>query len=159
MFAPQHHRVLRRRCRLPRCGRDGVQGRQQGQAGVHNVEGNKATIDSFTQSLQSNQSTPVRGDVHDDGERAGHRRLRRRPLQRRAGLPRDPDRADASNVQVIVNSSGEYSCNQSGAGGAWSCQKLGQADAATQNKIFDIYTPVALGLLPQGRLTGGRAGR
>jgi len=40
-----------------------------------------------------------------------------------------------------VNSSGEYTCNQSGAGGAWSCQKLGQADAASENKIFDIYTP------------------
>ena len=40
-----------------------------------------------------------------------------------------------------MNSSGEYACNQSGSGGAWSCQKLGQADAATENKIFDFYTP------------------
>ena len=49
--------------------------------------------------------------------------------------------SSASNVQVIVNSSGEYLCNQSGSAGAWSCQKLSKADAATQNKIFDIYTP------------------
>ncbi len=40
-----------------------------------------------------------------------------------------------------MNSSGEYTCNQSGPGGAWSCQKLGQADAATENRIFDVYTP------------------
>ena len=40
-----------------------------------------------------------------------------------------------------MNSSGEYVCNQSGSAGAWSCQKLSKADAATQNKIFDIYTP------------------
>ena len=42
---------------------------------------------------------------------------------------------------MIVNSSGEYTCNQSGSGGAWSCQKLGTADAASENKIFDFYTP------------------
>ena len=40
-----------------------------------------------------------------------------------------------------MNSSGEYACSQSGSGAAWSCQKLGQADAATENKIFDVYTP------------------
>jgi hypothetical protein len=44
-------------------------------------------------------------------------------------------------VQVIVNSSGEYLCNQSGSAAAWSCRKLSKDDAATQNKIFDIYTP------------------
>ena len=108
---------------------------------VHNVEGNKATIDSFTPEPAIHQGHAVRGDLHDDGELAGHRRLRRRPIERRAGLPRDPDGTEASNVQVIVNPSGEYVCNQSGAGGAWSCQKLGQADAAAENKIFDLYTP------------------
>jgi hypothetical protein len=49
--------------------------------------------------------------------------------------------SSAPNVQVIINSSGECVCNQSGSGGAWSCQKLGKADAATENQIFDIYTP------------------
>ena len=44
-------------------------------------------------------------------------------------------------MQIIVNSSGEYLCNQSGPAGTWSCQKLSKDDAATQNKIFDIYTP------------------
>ena len=109
---------------------------------VHNVEGNKATIDSFTQNLQSNQGHALRGHLHDDGE------LARRP----SSTPSTPSSgglafhetqtgSNASNMQLIVNSSGEYACNQSGSGGAWSCQKLGKADAATENKIFDIYTP------------------
>jgi len=33
------------------------------------------------------------------------------------------------------------SASPSPSGGDWSCQKLGTADAATENKIFDVYTP------------------
>ena len=58
---------------------------------VHTVEGNKATIDSFTQNLQSTARHALRGHLHDDGQLAGHGRLRRRPVQWRARLPRDAD--------------------------------------------------------------------
>ncbi len=45
----------------------------------------------------------------------------------------------ASNVQFIVNSSGNYSCTQSGS--SWSCNKLDQASAKDQENLFDLYTP------------------
>jgi hypothetical protein len=107
---------------------------------VHTVEGNKATIDSFSQNLQptnaafeatyvttgGSPSTIVYAVDPSSGGLAFH--------DTQTG-------SNPSNVQVIVNASGEYLCNQSGSAGAWTCQKLSKADAATQNKIFDIYTP------------------
>ena len=54
---------------------------------IHNVEGNKATVDSFTQHLQAGHDDAIRGDVRDLGRRTGDRRLRRRPRERRTGHP------------------------------------------------------------------------
>jgi hypothetical protein len=96
---------------------------------VHNVEGNKATIDSFTQNLQSTKDTPFE---------ATYTTTRSAPA---TIVYETQTGSDQSNLQVIVNPSGEYVCNQSGSGAAWTCQKLGQADAAAENKIFDVYTP------------------
>jgi hypothetical protein len=58
-----------------------------------------------------------------------------------------------------VNSSGEFVCSQSGAGTQWTCQKLGTADAATENKIFDFYTPAHwINFLKEFSLAAGLAG-
>ena len=108
---------------------------------VHNVEGNKATVDSFTQNLQSNQSTPFQATYTTTGTSPATVVYAVDPSSGGLAFHATQTGASASNVQVIVNSSGEYSCNQSGSGGAWSCQKLGKADSATENKLFDIYTP------------------
>ena len=108
---------------------------------VHNIEGNKATIDSFTQNLQSNKDTPFEASYTTTGSSPATVVYAVDPSSGGLAFHETQTGASASNVQVIVNSSGEYACNQSGSGGAWTCQKLGQADAATENKIFDFYTP------------------
>jgi hypothetical protein len=108
---------------------------------VHNVEGNRATIDSFTQNLQSNKSTPFEATYTTTGSAPATVVYAVDPSSGGLAFHATQTAANASNLQVIVNSSGEYTCNQSGSGGAWSCQKLGQADAATENRIFDVYTP------------------
>ena len=108
---------------------------------VHNVEGNKATIDSFTQNLQSNQSTPFEATYATTGSSPATIVYAVDPSKGGLAFHETQTGASASNVQLIVNASGEYACNQSGSGGAWSCQMLGKADAAAQNQIFDIYTP------------------
>jgi len=108
---------------------------------VHNVEGNKATIDSFTQNLQSNQSTPFEATYATTGSSPATIVYAVDPSMGGLAFHETQTGANASNVQLIVNTSGEYACNQSGSGGAWSCQMLGKADAASQNQIFDIYTP------------------
>ncbi len=108
---------------------------------VHNVENNRSTIDSFTQNLQSNKSTPFEATYTTTGSSPATVVYAVDPSSGGLAFHETQTGANASNLQVIVNSSGEYVCNQSGSAGAWSCQKLGTADAATENKIFDFYTP------------------
>jgi hypothetical protein len=107
---------------------------------VHTVEGNKSTVDSFTKNLQSTTETPFEATYMTTGSSPATVVYAVDPSSGGLAFHETQTGASASNLQLIVNSSGEYACNQSG-GGAWSCQKLGKADAADQNKIFDIYTP------------------
>ncbi len=108
---------------------------------VHTVEGNKATIDSFTQNLQSTKDSPFEATYTTTGTSPATVVYAVDPSSGGLAFHETQTGSSASNLQLIVNSSGEYACNQSGSGAAWSCQKLGQADAATENKIFDFYTP------------------
>jgi hypothetical protein len=108
---------------------------------VHTVEGNKATIDSFNQNLQSTTNAPFEATYVTTGSSPSTVVYAVDPSSGGLAFHDTQTGSSPSNVQVIVNSSGEYVCNQSGSAGAWSCQKLSKADAATQNKIFDIYTP------------------
>jgi len=108
---------------------------------VHNVESNKATIDSFTQNLQSNQGSPFEATYTTTGSAPATVVYGVDPAHGGLAFHETQTGSNASNVQLIVNSSGEYACNQSVSGGAWSCQMLGKADAASENKIFDLYTP------------------
>jgi hypothetical protein len=108
---------------------------------VHNVEGNKATIDSFTQNLQSGQSTAFEATYSTTGSAPATVVYAVDPSSGGLAFHETQTGTNASNLQLIVNSSGEYACNQSGSGAAWSCEKLGQTAAASQNQIFDLYTP------------------
>jgi len=108
---------------------------------VHTVEGNKATIDSFNRNLQSTKDSAFEATYTTTGSAPATVVYAVDPSSGGLAFHDTQTGSTASNVQVIVNSSGEYLCNQSGSAGAWSCQKLSKADAATQNKIFDIYTP------------------
>ena len=108
---------------------------------VHTVEGNKATIDLFNQNLQSTTNAPFEATYATTGSSPSTVVYAVDPSIGGLAFHDTQTGSNPSNVQVIVNSSGEYLCNQSGSAGSWSCQKQSKADAATQNKIFDIYTP------------------
>jgi hypothetical protein len=108
---------------------------------VHTVESNRSTVDSFTQNLQSSKDTAFEATYTTTGSSPATIIYAADPSSGGLAFHETQTGSSASNVQVIVNSSGEYVCNQSGAAGAWSCQKLGKADAASENKIFDLYTP------------------
>ena len=108
---------------------------------VHTVEGNRTTIDSFSQNLQSTKAVPFEATYTTTGSSPATVVYAVDPSRSELAFHETQTGAAASNVQIIVNASGEYLCNQSGPEGSWSCQKLSKADAATQNKIFDIYTP------------------
>jgi hypothetical protein len=107
---------------------------------VHNAEGNKATIDSFTQGLKSNQTSAFEATYMTSGSAPSTVVYAVDPATGGLAFHDTQTGANASNAQLIVNSSGDYSCTQSGSG-TWSCQKLGSADAAAQQQLFDLYTP------------------
>ena len=47
-------------------------------------------------------------------------------------------------VHLVANPSGEFACTQApgtGSSPRWNCQRLAAPDAASENKIFDLYTP------------------
>jgi hypothetical protein len=108
---------------------------------VHTVEGNKATIDSFTQNLQSTSAGPFQATYTTTGTAPATVVYAVDPATGGLAFHETQTGASPSAMQVIVNSTGEYVCNQGGSAGAWSCRKLGQADAAAENKVFDLYTP------------------
>jgi hypothetical protein len=108
---------------------------------VHNLDSNRATVNSFTQNLQSTKDTPFEATYTTTGSSPATVVYAVDPVSGGLAFHETQTGSSASNIEVIVNASGEYTCNQSGSGGAWSCQKLGQAEAVTENQIFDIYTP------------------
>jgi hypothetical protein len=111
-------------------------------ADVHTVESNKSTVDSFTQNLQSTENTAFEATYTTTGGSPATIVYAVDPSSGGLAFHETQTGSSPSNIQLIVNSSGEYKCSSpSASGGAWSCQKLGTADAATENKIFDVYTP------------------
>ena len=108
---------------------------------VHNLEANRAKVNSFTKNLQSTKDTPFEATYTTTGSSPSTVVYAVDPASGGLAFHKTQTGSSASNVQVIVNSSGEYVCNQSGSGGTWSCQKLGQAQAVAENTVYDIYTP------------------
>ncbi len=109
------------------------------------VKGNKATINSFTNKIKSSEGTTFEAIYVTTGSAPATIVYAVQPPQ---GLTFEdtPSGASSSTAHIIVNPSGEYSCSAASASGtssgsSVSCQKLGAADAAAQNQIFDLYTP------------------
>ena len=73
---------------------------------VHNVEGNKATIDSFTQNLQSGQSSPFEVTYTTTGSAPATVLYAVDPNSGGLAFHTTQTGANASNLQLIVNSSG-----------------------------------------------------
>jgi hypothetical protein len=116
---------------------------------VHGIEGNKATIDTFTSKIQSGEATAFEATYMTTGSSPATIVYAVQPPKGLA-FEDTPSGNSSSNgapsLDIIVNSSGEYSCSPSatsnpGSNSGYSCQKLGTADAASQNQIFDFYTP------------------
>jgi len=107
----------------------------------HNITGNKATIDTFTNRIAASKGARFEVTYTTTGSSPATIVYAVDPP---TGLTFDdtPSGASTSSVDLIVNTSGEYSCSPPAAPGSGpSCEKLGTADAASQNKIFDLYTP------------------
>ncbi|HVB43822.1 MAG TPA: hypothetical protein VNF47_14125 [Streptosporangiaceae bacterium] len=106
----------------------------------HAVEGNKATIDNFAKGLQNGKAVPFEVTYVTTGSSPATITYAVQP-PREVGFKESGNSGGAADFDLVINSAGEYSCSQSSAGAQWSCVKLGNANAAAQNQIFNIYTP------------------
>jgi hypothetical protein len=128
----------------------------------NNVEGNKATIDAFTGKIQSGESVSFEATYTTTGSAPATIVYAVQPPKGLAftDTPSNTGGGSATSADIIVNSSGEYSCTPpSGSTSTWTCQKLGAVSAAEQNKVFDLYTPSHwVGFLRDFSLAAGVAG-
>jgi len=127
---------------------------------VHDIRGNKATIDAFDTKLASGGATTFEATYVTTGSAPATIVYAVQPPK---GVAFDDTptggTGDTTPVHIVVNSSGEFACSQSGSGSQWTCDKLGTADAATENKIFDFYTPSHwVSFLNEFALAAGLAG-
>jgi hypothetical protein len=100
----------------------------------HDVENNKATVAAFTTKLKSGEATPFQATYVTTGSSPATIVYAVQPPTGVA-FTDTPTSKSSPNVDIIVNSTGEYSCNK------LKCQQLSPVDASTENKIFDFYTP------------------
>jgi hypothetical protein len=99
----------------------------------HDVEGNKATINTFTDKIQSGEATTFEATYTTTGTAPATIVYAVQPPEGLAftDTPAGAGGSDATSVDVVVNPAGEYSCTPpSSSSSTWSCQKLAKADAA-----------------------------
>ncbi|HXZ62288.1 MAG TPA: hypothetical protein VEG62_06055 [Acidimicrobiales bacterium] len=108
---------------------------------VHDVEGNRSTIDSFTKGLEPSPATAFAATYTTTGSAPATIVYAVNPGAGDLAFHETQTGANASSTQLIVSSSGDYLCNQSGGTAPWSCQKLSRTDAEAQKQLFDVYTP------------------
>jgi hypothetical protein len=110
---------------------------------THAVAANKATINEFTSSMRTDSPTTFEATYVTTGKSPTTVLYAVRQPKGLAFRETPSSAHGVSTVDVVVNSSGEYSCSppESASGSPWSCQKLGNADKVVENQILDFYTP------------------
>ena len=111
---------------------------------AHDVEGNKAAIDAFSSTVQSGETATFEATYTTTGAAPSTVVYAVRPPTGLAFQETPSGSAGGggtTSVDLIVNSSGEFSCAPTSPGQPPACQKLGTATASAENKLFDFYTP------------------
>jgi hypothetical protein len=100
----------------------------------NDVDSNKATISAFTTQVKAGEAKPFKATYITTGSSPARIVYAVKPPTGLA-FSDTPSGTTKTKVNLFVNSSGEYACSQ------LQCQKLNPVKAATENKIFDFYTP------------------
>ena len=107
---------------------------------VHDIEGNKATIDAFTGKMKTGEGSAFEATYVTTGSAPATIVYAVQPPKGLAFT--ETPSTGAGAVDIVVNSSGEFSCSPpAGGSGPWACQKLDAASAATEQQVFGFYTP------------------
>jgi hypothetical protein len=106
----------------------------------HTVDGNRATIKAFTESLKNSKTIPFQATYQTTGGSPTTIVYSVQPPKNIA-FSETASGSATSATNLIANTSGEYSCSLATQGAQWTCEKLGKSSAITQNQLFAIYTP------------------
>lgn len=104
------------------------------------IQANGTVIRTFTKGLKDGKARPFQATYVTTGSSPTKVTYSVRPPHD-ISFKQTSATGSGSAVDLIANSSGEYSCSRPSAGAQWACQKLGPASAATQEALFGIYTP------------------
>ena len=115
---------------------------------AHDVEGNRATIDAFTNKMGSSGAIPFEATYVTTGSSPATIVYAVQPPKGLA-FTDTPSASSAgksgqiNTFDLIVNGQGEFACTPPPSGGRipWQCQKLSGANEAAENNIYDFYTP------------------
>jgi hypothetical protein len=110
------------------------------------VRGNRATMSAFTTKMKAGEATTFEATYVTTGSSPATIVYAVQPPTGIAftDTPTAPAASGdgVTSLDLIANSTGEYSCSPPAAGTKVdSCDKLAPVAAAVQNKIFDFYTP------------------
>jgi hypothetical protein len=115
---------------------------------AHTVEGNKSTMDAFTNKIKSGEGATFEATYVTTGKSPTTVVYAVEPpkgLLFRETPSGSSSGSDNTRLDVIVNPSGEYACSPpssgSGLSSPWSCEKLPKTSAADYNNILAFYTP------------------
>ena len=120
---------------------------------AQSVETNRKTMNSFTSKIQDGEAKPFQATYVTTGDNPTTVVYAVQPPKGLSftNTPSSTSSAGTGgaavpNIDIIVNSTGEYSCTPpdtsgSAGKGTWACQMLSASDAQEQNAIFDFYTP------------------
>ena len=107
---------------------------------THAVDANRAAIKAFTQGLRSGEAQAFSATYVTTGGSPTTITYAAQPPTDVA-FKETALGGGTANLDLVSNSSGEYSCTSAGAASGWACQKLGKAEAVAQNQIVNFYTP------------------
>jgi hypothetical protein len=107
----------------------------------HAVDANRQVIQTFAQGLKNSKAIPFQVTYVTTGNSPTTVVYAVRPPKDISFKETSASGGGASDVNLIANSSGEFSCSEPTQGAQFECVKLGTASAAAQNALFAIYTP------------------
>jgi hypothetical protein len=106
----------------------------------HAVDSNRAAIKAFTQGLKSGEAKAFSATYVTTGGSPTTITYAVQPPTEVA-FKETALGSGTADLDLISNSSGEFSCTSAGSASGWACQKLGKAEAVAQNQIVNFYTP------------------
>ena len=126
---------------------------------VHDVEGNKATIDAFTGKVQAGESSTFQATYVTTGSAPATIVYAVHPPQGLAFTETPSTPAAGSGVDIIVNSSGEYFVLPACRGLGALLPEAGLRHGGHREPDLRLLHAGPLDHLPEGFLAGRRAGR